>query len=507
MQQMPDLEDAAEKEEKAMVDASPSGPPEGFVPVSTRTLALVKYEGDPLAAIDAAQGAADDQDAQAVVLHDPTQWPNYIISEVTIALSDPASTDDRYHEAASKGRYHVKGDEDFVAATQQMYRKQTMASNSPPKNRAKTTPDDGQVTVREVSNEENEVQRPRGSTGGLRRTRTYDSRRESEIDIEDVGGTGRDRTNSFDGLSRASTSVERWPEDNSPRSLRREDDETQQVGPHMNTQKRKYGIVWRRGRGPVKGSHSIGPTANNPARWRQFVDEKLVDFDVSNATLNVTEKDFKGSDRWSEIIVSSGKISSAALDHLGYPFYIYQRYVRTEQPKDSDGNATGPAYDVYEDVYHIELPLLFSEMLELAKVTYRINRDRPKRLNWWHLPSENPPKPRHELDLHNDLPYPHAPLGRNGFKAGRMLNKGTRWLNLGNYVISSLANGDAGTKPGEFLPSVMQALSRGGKDIPAVNDRDGAAKLDWSVGESGKKYNARFEEVRDEDDGGRRRLR
>ena len=43
MQQMPDLADAAEKEEKAMVDASPSGPPEGFVPVATRTLAFVKY--------------------------------------------------------------------------------------------------------------------------------------------------------------------------------------------------------------------------------------------------------------------------------------------------------------------------------------------------------------------------------------------------------------------------------------------------------------------------------
>ena len=507
MQQMPDLEDAAEKEEKAMVDASPSGPPEGFVPVATRSLALIKYEGDPLAAIDAAQSEADDQGAQAIVLHDPKQWPNYIIGEVTIALSDSASSDDSYYERTAQGMYDVKGDDGSVASTQNTHRKHSRDADSRPTDRTKTLLDGGQVAVRELSVEEFDLERPRGSTGGLRRTRTYDSRREDEIEKQGVGGTRRDRTNSFDGLSRASTSVERWPDDNSSRSLRREDDENQQVAPQMNSQKRKYGIVWRRGRGPVKSSTSIGPNANNPARWRQFVDEKLVDFDVSNATLNVTENDFRSSDRWSEITVSSGKISSAALNHMGYPFHKYERYVRTEQPKDSEGNATGPAYDVFEDVFHIELPLLFSEMLELARVTYRINRDRPKRLNWWHLPSENPPKPRHELDLRNDLPFPHAPLGRNGFRAGRMLNKGTRWLNLGNYVISSLANGDAGTKPGEFLPSVMQALSRGGKDIPDVSSRDGAAKLDWSVGESGKKYNARFEEVRDEDDGGRRRLR
>ena len=502
MSRMPDLEDTAEKDEKAMIDASPSGPPKDFVPIATKSLALIKYEADPLAAIDAAQDGSESPNAQAVVLHDPKHWSDFVIGDLTIALlPDLVLGEHLVHDRAEAG---VEGDRkqgsDEMSSKRLPRSRKSEEDSSSATRRTRSKKDGRHTTVRSLSEEDirTRQQHPPDSLHERGRSTDYGD----EIKVPEVNShstTQPNRSGSPARLSRASTAVERSSshKSRSTRQLKGDDYTPLDLDRTENASKPKYGIKWRRGRGPVKGSVSPGPTSDHPGRWREFEDEKLVDFDVSNASLNITENDFKGLDKWTEVKVSHGKISWEALDHMCYPFYEYDRYVKTVQPRDSEGNATGPSYDVFEVVYHIDLPLLFTEMLDLARVTYRITKDIPQRLNWWHLPTDRPPQPRHELELRDDLPYPHAPLGRKGFKAGRMLNKGTRWLNLGNYVISSLANGGNVSNSQDVLPSILQAVSRGGKGIPAVGGRDGGARLDWSNSDSTRRHSTRVEEVED----------
>ena len=96
-----------------------------------------------------------------------------------------------------------------------------------------------------------------------------------------------------------------------------------------------------------------------------------------------------------------------------------------------------------------------------------------KGLASWVDSVDSRPAPRSQFDLHDDLPYPNAPLGASGFKAERMLNKGSRWLATGNYVASAAAS--ALSNPDECrngLFDIMRALRSSGKELPPMEGRE-----------------------------------
>lgn len=114
--------------------------------------------------------------------------------------------------------------------------------------------------------------------------------------------------------------------------------------PRTERQTSKLGVEWRRG---------------NKYAWRDFKDEKLVDFKVNGSTININQSSFRGDDTWTEF--KRTRICSGALRHLQYPYSKAQRDTgqRRYEKYDSDGNGIGKGEPIYEDIWEIRMPLAY----------------------------------------------------------------------------------------------------------------------------------------------------
>lgn len=86
-----------------MIDAAPSGQPEGFISIAAEASAVVPYDKDkgPLAFIDAELDRAPTNEAQALILRDTNNWTDRIIADLTISLEENAAADFENASASS----------------------------------------------------------------------------------------------------------------------------------------------------------------------------------------------------------------------------------------------------------------------------------------------------------------------------------------------------------------------------------------------------------------------
>jgi len=411
------MADAAEREEKSAIEASPCDPPEGFAPVDS---ALPKYEDNPFDAIDTAIEHSSYPNPNTLFLHQPDMLDT-LIGQLTVALRAPRNSRDSLRhsepEALSSdsregGRettvFEAVGNDgeencSYEGAIKNDKRKQPVA-----RNRRATIEFDSQESIEYSTVADGLLSNSSRRYGGRQTSEPFTSPYQD-----------RPLSNRSIGLAAEPTSLSSASFTEPGRAIQE-----------------ALGITWRRGRGDPEDDSSV---------WREFLDETLIDFKVYDVAFNITRKDFKGLDEWTEIPKESGRVSSDALGLFRYPFREYERFSHTKYQYDSEFEPRGDGVLIFERVFHIEMPLLFTEVEQLIRCTTDIRANGLKDGGLrWRRTSDFPPVKRPNSDVENDLPYPDEPLGWFFFHTNRTFRgespKLDALLSTGNLIADVLGN-------------------------------------------------------------------
>jgi hypothetical protein len=309
-QRLVTIQEAAEKEEKIAINASPNDPPSGFEPMGSDVMAFAKYQDDTLAVLEDKLTTADQPERMALALYLFDRWTT---------LKDKAA----FTSSGQEGHIHIKFHEPAFSNDMRRGNEKQTASVL----RTKSGGSRNAVGI--------EVEGDMGSDETPVDNRSSARSPAKNLRRHTMAGILRSSPERVDVLDGGSSSEEEV--------LRRDD------RPEKTKKKMKIGVKWRRG---------------NSSAWRDFYDEKLVDFSVKDAKLNITRASFRRDDTWTEFkpnSASSAKISDRTLTYLRYPFDDFQRDtgMRTYDSYDSEGNGIGPARIVYERILKVHLPLVF----------------------------------------------------------------------------------------------------------------------------------------------------
>jgi hypothetical protein len=324
------LQAAAEKEDKTAIDAAPSDPPMGFVPIAEMSSALVKYHDQTLLRLDRIMSQPDAVDHMALVVYMLDQW--------TVV---------RYkgHESQS-GLEQGQGPQRSRPSHGHSRRSSDGSTSA-----RKSEGNRGNFRAAFVEDEDSSLDgpRPRRSTTVHQTELNTDPWRIEELSDDDKVGP-------LPQLRRRATTSGAQLERSRPQKLsahRRETIAADWESLFSKSNKNgKITIRWRRG---------------NDHAWREFKGEKLKDFKVNKVLLNVNQAHFQGNDTWTEFVKTHAvTVTTGALVSNGYRFYEYERFSHTTYASyDENGNGQGEATHHYDSVIRVKLPLVYVSLASL----------------------------------------------------------------------------------------------------------------------------------------------
>lgn len=326
--QLADLQAAAEQEDKNAINAAPSDPPEGFVPVGDVASALVKYHDQALMRVDRIMSARESVDEMALVLYMIDQWTivRYAHDGSVPPQTQPESTTS---DGQAPNFPHTKAGTD--------------SRGIPTSNRRATGEKTGKYKSAYVEDDFSDTE---DTTGQRHSPESHVKSHNEPARVEEIS----DEEPSFvppRPLRRATTSGTDVQLSRQQLSAQRRKTIAADLSSLLKkSNNNKLGITWRRG---------------NDYAWREFSNQKLKRFNVKGVLLNVNKTHFRGDDTWTEFKKTDKvTVTTNSLESQGYPFHEYQRYSHTYyESYDENGAGVGEPIKVYHPVIRVEIALVY----------------------------------------------------------------------------------------------------------------------------------------------------